>query len=244
MTIPEDHPRYRSLLIRERLARLAGEGIVSLEGLTAHGRGEAFDYLIGEKTTASALLAEKTAAALLVTACHPVISVNGNTAALAAVEIAALQRTSHAIVEVNLFHRTDERVERITRFLQAEGVDVLRGTPERILPLSHDRGLSYREGTGKADVVLVPLEDGDRCEALVNMGKKVIAIDLNPLSRTARMATLTVVDELTRALPNITSFCDTLSTLEAEDTARSFDNSYFIREAMLEIDRRMEACSG
>ena len=36
------------------------------------------------------------------------------------------------------------------------------------------------------------------------MGKKVIAIDLNPLSRTAKKATLTIVDEVTRALPVIT----------------------------------------
>ena len=33
--------------------------------------------------------------------------------------------------------------------------------------------------------ILVPLEDGDRCEALVNMGKTVVVIDLNPLSRSA-----------------------------------------------------------
>ena len=32
----------------------------------------------------------------------------------------------------------------------------------------------------KADTVLVPLEDGDRTEALVKMGKTVVAIDLNP----------------------------------------------------------------
>ncbi|HTY15082.1 MAG TPA: 4-phosphopantoate--beta-alanine ligase [Methanoregulaceae archaeon] len=242
--IPKDHPRYHSLVVRERLAHLAREGIVSLEGLTAHGRGEAFDYLIGERTTASAMLAEKTAAALLLTASHPVISVNGNTAALAPGEIASLQHASHAIVEINLFHRTEERVLKIRRYLESAGVDVLDGTPEHIVPLSHDRGLSYREGTGIADLVLVPLEDGDRCEALVAMGKKVIAVDLNPLSRTSRMATLTVVDELTRALPNIASFCRTLRVEEAREIVRSIDNSYFVRDAMLEINRRLSACSG
>jgi phosphopantothenate synthetase len=61
--IPLDHPRYHSLKIRERLARYAKKGIVTPEGLAAHGRGEAFDYLIGEKTTQSALVAEQTAAA-------------------------------------------------------------------------------------------------------------------------------------------------------------------------------------
>ena len=33
------------------------------------------------------------------------------------------------------------------------------------------------------------------------MHKKVIAIDLNPLSRTAKAATITIVDNATRALP-------------------------------------------
>lgn len=32
------------------------------------------------------------------------------------------------------------------------------------------------------------------------MGKTVIVIDLNPLSRSARLATVTIVDELSRAL--------------------------------------------
>ena len=94
--IPEDHPRYRSLKVRESLAGYAKEGVVTLEGLTAHGRGETFDYLIGERTMESALIAEKTAAALLYSAHHPVISVNGNTAALAAPDIADLQKITGA----------------------------------------------------------------------------------------------------------------------------------------------------
>ena len=83
---------------------------------------------------------------------------------------------------------------------------MLQGNAERLLPLSHDRALCLRQGIYGADVVLVPLEDGDRCEALVSMGKTVIVIDLNPLSRSARSASLTVVDELTRAVPTITGF--------------------------------------
>jgi len=239
MTIPKDHPRYRSLIAREKLAGLAREGIVSLEGLTAQGRGEAFDYLIGEKTTESALLAEKTAAAMLILAKHPVISVNGNTAALAAREISLLQKASGAIVEVNLFHRTDERILKITNLLESNGATVISGKAERIVPLSHDRALSFPEGTGKADLILVPLEDGDRCEALRNMGKTVIAIDLNPLSRTSRMASLTIVDEVTRALPMITGFLGTLREEEAALLAEQTDNSYFLREAIKEINRRL-----
>ncbi len=229
--IPPDHPRYRSLVARERLARCAAEGIVSLEGLAAHGRGEAFDYLLGERTTESALLAEKVAAALLLCAESPVISVNGNTAALAAALLAPLQERSGAKVEVNLFHRTDERMRKITRLLREHGVRVEEGVAERLLPLSHDRALCLRDGIYSADVLLVPLEDGDRCQALRGMGKTVITIDLNPLSRTARSASLTIVDELTRALPHLTTFCSSLSGEEAAVLARSCENDSFLEAA-------------
>jgi 4-phosphopantoate--beta-alanine ligase len=237
--IPPDHPRYRSLVTRELLAESVKTGIVSLEGLTAHGRGEAFDYFIGERTTTSALLAERTAAALLLSARHPVISVNGNAAALAAREIAALQNASGALVEVNLFHRTEERVHLIEDLLRSEGTDVFSGTAERLLPLSHDRAWCRREGMFSADVILVPLEDGDRCDALVKMGKTVIALDLNPLSRTSRSAMLTIVDELTRALPNITDACRTLTLPEREDLLASLDNNYLLSEAIREMTRRL-----
>ena len=58
--------------------------------------------------------------------------------------------------------------------------------------------LCCRDGILDSDIVLVPLEDGDRCEALVAMGKQVIVVDLNPMSRTAKTATVTIVDELMR----------------------------------------------
>ena len=229
--IPKDHPRYTSLVTREHLAECARKGIVSWEGLTSHGRGEAFDYLLGEKTSESARRAERTAAALLRTANHPVISVNGNTAALAAREIALLQKACGAKVEVNLFHRTPERVQQIETLLRDAGADVFSGEAERLLPLSHDRAFCRREGMYAADVVLVPLEDGDRCEVLVGMGKKVIAIDLNPLSRTAKKATLTLVDEVTRALMVITDACMSLTDEECRDLVATLDNPSFLKEA-------------
>lgn len=238
--IPEDHPRYRSLVARERIARCAGAGVVAPEGLSAHGRGEAFDYLIGERTTESARLAEKTAAAFLLDAQHPVISVNGNTAALAAAAIADLQEASGARVEVNLFHRTEDRIRKITRLLEDAGAEVVGGIAERLLPLSHDRAFSHRDGIYAADVVLVPLEDGDRCEALVGMGKTVITIDLNPLSRTARTATLTIVDELTRALPGISRECGRLSETERDALIRAHDNQSLLQTAIEEMIERLE----
>jgi len=48
--IPKSHPRYESLRTRDLIAGGVEKGIASIHGLIAHGRGEAFDYLIGEKT--------------------------------------------------------------------------------------------------------------------------------------------------------------------------------------------------
>jgi 4-phosphopantoate--beta-alanine ligase len=176
---------------------------------------------------------------MLSTARHPVISVNGNTAALAAREIAGLQRASGALVEVNLFHRTPERVAQIETLLRNAGADVFSGEAERLLPLSHDRAWCRREGMYSADVVLVPLEDGDRCGVLVSMGKKVIAVDLNPLSRTAKTATLTIVDEVTRALPLIADACGALSDGECSTLVATLDNCVFLKEAQEEMAARL-----
>jgi 4-phosphopantoate--beta-alanine ligase len=176
---------------------------------------------------------------MLMTARRPVISVNGNTAALAAHEIAGLQAASGALVEVNLFHRTEDRVARIENLLREAGAEVFSGEAERLLPLSHDRAWCRREGMFSADVIIVPLEDGDRCEALVAMGKKVIAVDLNPLSRTAQRATLTIVDELTRALPEITRACRELSAADRERLLSATDNHYLLSEAIREMTMRL-----
>ena len=231
--IPKSHPRYKSLVTRKQLADYALAGVVSLEGLTSHGRGEAFDYLIGEKTPASALEAEKLAARVLLAASHPVLSINGNTAALAAAEIADLQNACGAEVEVNLFHRTEDRIRQVTAVLESAGVFVSTGPVERCVPLPHDRGLCRPDGIGSADVVLVPLEDGDRCEALVGMGKIVITIDLNPLDRTSKTATIPVIDEVTRALPNIAAECRRIrASGETPEMPASFDGRYFLKGAV------------
>ncbi|MCI4325266.1 MAG: phosphopantothenate/pantothenate synthetase [Thermoplasmata archaeon] len=200
------HPRYRSLRTRAHLGALARTGVVAPEGLIAHGRGEAFDYFLGERTTASARRAIRAAAVWLANADHPVVSVNGNVAALAAPAVARLQRARPGLsVEVNLFHRTPGRARRIATLLRSAGVlDVLGVVPNSRIPgLPSDRARVDRRGILVADVCLVPLEDGDRTEALRAMGKHVISIDLNPLSRTSETADLPIVDELTRALEGL-----------------------------------------
>ena len=233
--IPESHPRYQSLKTRENLVAAAHAGVVSYEGLTSHGRGEAFDYLFGEKTSASALAAEKLAAAVLLAAKHPVLSINGNTAALAAAEIADLQKASGAQVEVNLFHRTEARLKKVNAVLEEAGCVVNRGEVERCVPLPHDRGLCCPDGIGSADVVLVPLEDGDRCEALVGMGKIVITVDLNPIDRTSKMATLPIIDEVRRALPNIAEECRRLKAAGGVSQMPEIDSRAILQAAVSDI---------
>ena len=148
--IPPDYPRYKSLVTREHLADSARSGIVSWEGLISHGRGEAFDYLLGEKTSASARRAGRTAAALLRTASRPVISVNGNTAALAAREIAHLQKASRAIVEVNLFHRTPNACGR------SKSCSVMRGLmSSRARPSACFRSRTTEPGAGAKGCMLL-----------------------------------------------------------------------------------------
>lgn len=100
--IPESHPRYQSLLTRHRIEAGVEKGITSRQGLIAQGRGEAFDYLLGEQTIPSADEAARAAAAHLLLAEHPVISVNGNVAALCPEETVELANAADADIEVNL----------------------------------------------------------------------------------------------------------------------------------------------
>lgn len=178
-------------------------GLVHATGLIAHGRGEAFDYLLGEATGPAAQAAVRQAARVLVAAERPVLSLNGNVVALAATQMVRIAEAVPARLEVNLFHHTPERVARLIEAMREAGAgEVLGAQPDTSIPgLTSDRGRCESRGIGSADVVLVPLEDGDRCEALKRMGKTVVTIDLNPLSRTAQTADITIVDELTRTLP-------------------------------------------
>jgi 4-phosphopantoate--beta-alanine ligase len=199
------HPRVESLRIRACLVEGFKSGLVVPEGLAAHGRGEAFDYILGERTTKQAERAIEAAGAMLLLAERPVISVNGNTAALVPTEIVQLVEAVNAKIEVNLFHGSTSREVAIARWLKKHGAKEVLGTHQKfsttINEIHSDRRKVDRRGIAAADVVVVSLEDGDRTEALKRLGKRVIAIDLNPLSRTARAADVTVVDNIVRAMP-------------------------------------------
>jgi 4-phosphopantoate--beta-alanine ligase len=205
--IDSQHPRAASLKIRDQLVWGVEQGITSTHGLIAQGRGEAFDYLIAEKTHDFAKKAIEISAALLLRANYPVLSVNGNSVVLAAEEYIKLAELLDCPIEINLFHRTLEREKAIQKYLKKVGAKKIVGVGDdasvEIKGIASKRKFVSPQGIDKADVVFVPLEDGDRTEALIKAGKKVITIDLNPLSRTAQKATITIIDNIIRAMPNL-----------------------------------------
>lgn len=206
--IPKNHPRYESLLLRDKVKNAFLDGYLADSGMIAHGRGETFDYLLGEKTVPAAEEAMKAAVASLLLAEHPVLSVNGNTTALAIDEVIELAKSTDSRIEINLFYRTEERVDKITKLFKDHGYEDILGTNYDDLyyfdKITNPRATASRQGIYIADVILVPLEDGDRAELLKEAGKKIICIDLNPLSRTSKMSDISIVDNVVRAIPEMT----------------------------------------
>jgi 4-phosphopantoate--beta-alanine ligase len=233
--VEEKHPRAESIRLRERMTRGVEENVTALAGLLAHGRGEAFDYILGEETTTPGMKAITAAAATLLLAEYAVLSVNGNVAALCPEKFVELSNVSGAKLEVNIFHRLPGREEAIEKVLREAGADEVLGVGEnasaRIDEIYSDRRRVDPEGIFKADVVFVPLEDGDRTEGLVRMGKKVITVDLNPMSRTAQYATITIVDNIVRAMPLLISEVERLKGEDVEELKGIVD-SYSNREIL------------
>ena len=237
--IPKSHPRLNSLLIREKLVKGFDDNLVAKEGLLAHGRGEAFDYLIGEKTSKSAKEAIKAAAFMLKNAENSVISVNGNFAALCPVEIVQLAKTTNSKIEVNLFYSSEKRKKAITKILRKSGAKEILGlnkkSSTKLLEIDSARRIVDKNGIFSADVVLVPLEDGDRTIALKKAKKKIITFDLNPLSRTAQTANITIVDNVTRAMK--------LLVIESKKKKRKlskYDNKKNLKVSIIEIKKNLE----
>ena len=242
--IPDSHPRRISLISRQKMVDASRRGLLAESAMIAHGRGEAYDYLLGEETSESAALAIREAAACLLRASRPVISMNGNSTILAGSAAIKIASIIGCPVEVNIYYRTDERIRGLVEELESlkerlctgesdetksaiMGVEILGIEADgRIDGLEGPRSICCARGIQSADVILVPLEDGDRCEALISLGKQVIAIDLNPLSRTARTATVTVVDEVSRALGRL------VEELPGNPLPTDWDNDGALREAL------------
>ena len=234
--IPSSHPRAKSLYIREKLVHAFDAGLVAKEGLMAHGRGEAFDYLIGEKTSRSAKKAILAAAFMLKNAQNPVISVNGNIAGLCPKEIVLLAKAADAKIEVNLFYATEARRQNIYKTLKKNGAGKIYGMNKKnsmkLSGLDSARRIVDKDGIYSADVVVVPLEDGDRTLALKKAGKKVITFDLNPMSRTAETADITIVDNVVRAIVLLIKSCKNPKKIQ-------FDNSKNLSLAITEIKQNL-----
>jgi len=233
--IPKSHPRATSLYIRGKLVSGYRSGLVVEEGLLAHGRGETFDYLIGEKTSKYAHRAIKAASAALILARSPVISVNGNFAALCPKEIVDLAKIANAKIEINLFYANEKRKKNIAKILKRNGARGILGLESkyfRTIPkLDSARRRVDERGIFSADVVLVPLEDGDRTIALKKLGKKVIAFDLNPLSRTAQTADITIVDNVIRGM-KILIDCSKKFAAKKHPSKIKFDNKKNLAESI------------
>ena len=240
------HPRAESIRIRERLTNHVETKVLALAGLIAHGRGEAFDYILGEETTPSAKTAITAAAVTLLLAERPVLSVNGNVAALCPEEFVELSKATGAKLEVNLFHRLPGREEAIEAVLREAGAREILGVDgsatARIDEVFSDRRTVDPRGIYVADAVFVPLEDGDRTEGLVRMGKKVVTVDLNPMSRTAQFADVTIVDNVVRAMPLLVSEAERLKSSSREELQGildAYENARVLSEAMKAMLERL-----
>ncbi|MBQ2226876.1 MAG: phosphopantothenate/pantothenate synthetase [Methanobrevibacter sp.] len=240
--IPKSHPRYESLLLRDKMVKASKEGYLADSALIAHGRGEAFDYLIGEKTTYPAKRAMYVAVAAMLLSDNPVISVNGNATALACDEIIELANSIGAKIEINLFYRTDERVKIITELYKNHGFDNILGSLdddiEYLQDIKNQRATASKTGIYSADTILIPLEDGDRAEILKKSGKRIITIDLNPLSRTSKMSNISIMDNIVRAIPFMTKIAEDLKTQDKQmlkEMIYDFDNEENLKESLEQI---------
>ena len=139
---------------------------------------------------------------------------------------------------MNLFYSSEKRKKAISKILKKSGAKQILGMDKKqsakLKGIDSARRIVDKNGIFSADVVLVPLEDGDRTIALKKAKKKVITFDLNPLSRTAQTADVTIVDNVTRAMKLLVS--------ESKKSGRkvTFDNKKNLKSSILEIRKNLE----
>ena len=64
------------------------------------------------------------------------------------------------------------------------------------------------------------------------MGKTVLVVDLNPLSRTAQMASVTMVDELSRVVENMNNL---MTAGELPKFSNEYSNEFSLQDALNHI---------
>ncbi len=245
--IPIDHPRYESLRTREIIIEGMHKKIVAEAGLIAHGRGEAFDYILGESTPEVALKQEKLAVITMLLARDPIISVNGNVAVLCPKRLVEFSEILRAPLEINLFYRTPERESAIEEVLLNAGAKSILGIDpsrqETIPEISHQRRIVDSQGIARSDCVFVPLEDGDRTMALRKLGKDVVTVDLNPLSRTSLTSTVSITNNITRAITEMIDFTSEFKRKERPyllEEKKKYNNITLLREVLNFMSSRLE----
>ncbi len=244
--IPKNHPRYVSLTVRDAIISGMHQKIVAEAGLIAHGRGEAFDYILGENTPKFALKQEEFAVLYLLSASKPIISVNGNVAALCPKEIVDLSNILNAPLEINLFYRSKEREQAIKKKLIDAGAGLILGLEpeyqETIAEISHLRRIVDSRGIAISDCVFVPLEDGDRTQALRRMNKSVVTVDLNPISRTSLTANVSITNNIIRAVPEMIKYAEEFVQLpknQLKERLKHYSNEKLLQDALKFMSERL-----
>ena len=117
-------------------------------------------------------------------------------------------RALQVLISVNA-GRDDLAEQAIRAHMHEHGApDILMPTEEAQLDfIDSNRRFVNPAGIFRADAIFVPLEDGDRCQALVKMGKAVVTVDLNPMSRTSKTSTGPASSTCDPALPHRPSIC-------------------------------------
>ena len=138
-----------------------------------------------------------------------------------------------------MFYYDESRKKKIAKSLKKAGAKHVLGTNpasyRRISGLSSSRRIVDRDGIFAGDVILVPLEDGDRTAALKKAGKTVITFDLNPLSRTSQTADITIVDNVVRGMKLLVSACK-----KSKKKSSNFNNKKSLARAVLEIKNNLK----
>ena len=161
-------------------------------------------------------------------------------------EVVRLSKQTSSKIEVNLFYSNEKRKNAIFKELKKNGAREILGknsaTRATLSGIDSARRIVDKNGIFAADVVIVPLEDGDRTMALRKAGKIVITFDLNPLSRTSQTANITIVDNVTRAMELLIKNCKILSKKNKktlETILKNFNNKKNLSDNINEIKNNL-----
>jgi 4-phosphopantoate--beta-alanine ligase len=163
---------------------------------------------------------------------------------LCAKDLVTLSNVTKSRIEVNLFHKSTARTNAIASILRKEDAFDVLGLHNKsktiIKRVSSNRKYVDKDGIMNSDTIFLALEDGDRTESLVRMGKQVISVDLNPLSRTAIASNITIIDNIVRAIPNMVKISEQLVKKDKSyllHLIKNFDNKENMHKSLVTIKK-------